>query len=293
MIEESSSAEPRLSSMQMAWLQEMGIDRQLLARFRRSAEITAAAWSTAGERVSHDVSPMAAPPLVDPPTLVPTRTLLKVPGHPGREASSVSAVEAGAGAGPRAVAHDWAALQIQVANCEACSLCTNRRQAVFGAGVADSPAWMVIGEAPGEQDDRDGRPFQGRAGILLGAMLAAAGVDAEAQVFYANLVKCRPLGNRTPRLDEVNACLPYLQRQIALLKPQRILVLGKLAAQALVGKDDDFESLRGTVHVFRSETGVDIPLVATYHPAFLLSRPQHKAHAWRDLSLARSCLVSQ
>ena len=292
MVEESSLAEPRLSAMQMAWLQEMGIDRQMLARFRRSAEMTAAARPAVGEAVSRDASRTAAEPLIDPPTLVSTGTLLKIPAHPGRDASSIPAT-AGDSASSRAVARDWGALQIQVANCEACSLCTNRRQAVFGAGAADAPAWMVIGEAPGEQDDRTGRPFQGRAGILLEAMLAAVGVDTGSQVFYANLVKCRPLGNRTPRPDEVKACLPYLQRQIALLNPQRILVLGKLAAQALVGKDDDFESLRGTVHLFRSETGADIPLVATYHPAFLLSRPQHKAHAWRDLSLARACLISQ
>jgi DNA polymerase len=147
---------------------------------------------------------------------------------------------------------------------------------------------MLIGEAPGEQDDRVGLPFQGSAGVLLRAMLETVGVGADASVFMTNLIKCRPLGNRTPRAEEIAACQPYLLRQIELLQPVRILALGRLAAQALLGADADLERLRGKVHVLESETGRQIPLIVTYHPASLLSRPQHKANAWRDLHLALS-----
>src|SRR3546814_8254779 len=147
---------------------------------------------------------------------------------------------------------------------------------------------MIIGEAPGDFDDRAGLPFQGKAGVLLQAMLASIVLEADASVFMTNLVKCRPLGNRTPRPDEIAACKPYLQRQIALLKPQRILALGRLAAQAVLEVDAELDALRGQVHQVRSESGQEIPLVATHHPAALLMRPQHKADAWRDLNLARS-----
>ncbi|HEY9572652.1 MAG TPA: uracil-DNA glycosylase, partial [Pusillimonas sp.] len=165
---------------------------------------------------------------------------------------------------------------------------TGRSQTVFGSGASHAPQWMLIGEAPGDFDDRAGLPFQGKAGVLLQAMLASIGLEADASVFMTNLVKCRPLGNRTPRPDEIAACKPYLQRQIALLKPQRILALGRLAAQAVLEVDAELDALRGQVHQVRSESGQEIPLVATHHPAALLMRPQHKADAWRDLNLARS-----
>lgn len=189
------------------------------------------------------------------------------------------------------VAREWGALQAQVAACEACGLCAKRRQAVFGAGAVQAPRWLVVGEAPGEQDDRHGEPFQGRAGTLLQAMLRAAGVVPDQPVYYTNIVKCRPVGNRTPEPEEIQACLPYLRRQIALLAPAGIVALGRLAAQALLETEADFESLRGQVHRLRKEDGGEVPLVVTYHPALLLSRPQHKGGAWRDLNLLRAVLA--
>jgi DNA polymerase len=149
---------------------------------------------------------------------------------------------------------------------------------------------MVIGEAPGQQDDRVGLPFQGRAGVLLDAMLGAVGIQTGTAVYFSNLIKCRPLGNRTPTPQEAAACLPYLQRQIDILQPRAILVLGKLAAQSLLGLDTDLDEIRGRIHHLRTESGRQIPVVATYHPASLLSRSQHKADAWRDLNLARSAI---
>jgi DNA polymerase len=188
------------------------------------------------------------------------------------------------------VAQEWGALQAQVAACEACGLCAKRRQAVFGAGAVQAPRWLVVGEAPGEQDDRHGEPFQGRAGTLLQAMLRAAGAVPDQPVYYTNIVKCRPVGNRTPKPEEIQACLPYLRRQISLLAPAGIVALGRLAAQALLETEADFESLRGQVHRVRKEDGGEVPLVVTYHPALLLSRPQHKGGAWRDLNLLRAVL---
>jgi DNA polymerase len=149
---------------------------------------------------------------------------------------------------------------------------------------------MIVGEAPGDHDDRVGLPFQGRAGELLRAMLASVGVQPDTPVFYTNIVKCRPLGNRTPEAAEIAACMPFLKRQIDLLQPQRILALGRLAAQALLGVDADLEALRKKVHHVRDESGRLIPMVATYHPASLLLRAHHKADAWADLNLARSVL---
>ncbi len=186
--------------------------------------------------------------------------------------------------------NDLTALQSHIAVCQACELYTGRSQAVFGTGPQHHVEWMLIGEAPGENDDRVGLPFQGRPGVLLQSMLASIAVMPESGVFFTNLIKCRPLGNRTPKPEEIAACLPNLQRQIALLRPMRILTLGKLAAQALLGTDAQLEELRGRVHHIRSETGQEIPLVATYHPATLLLRPQHKADTWQDLNLLRSIL---
>lgn len=159
---------------------------------------------------------------------------------------------------------------------------------MFGMGATQRPAWMIIGEAPGGQDDRVGLPFQGKAGALLQAMLASVGVQADTPVFYTNIVKCRPLGNRTPEAGEIAACMPFLKRQIELLQPQRILALGRLAAQALLGVDAELETLRQKVHHVPDESGGLVPMVATYHPASLLLRSHHKADAWADLNLARS-----
>ncbi|NYT51629.1 uracil-DNA glycosylase, partial [Parapusillimonas granuli] len=162
-----------------------------------------------------------------------------------------------------------------------------RRAAVGGQFSTHFPEFLVAQQ----QDDRAGLPFQGKAGVLLQAMLAAAGLDGET-AFYTNLVKCRPLGNRPPTPEEVQACMPYLRRQIALAKPRHVLALGGWAAQALLGMEGELDTLRGAVHAIRTETGEEASVVVTYHPAALLLRPQHKADAWRDLSLLRSLVAA-
>ncbi|CAM3746115.1 Type-4 uracil-DNA glycosylase [Bordetella sputigena] len=181
---------------------------------------------------------------------------------------------------------DMASLRERVLECTACGLCRGRRQAVFGMG-AEQARWLVVGEAPGEQEDRQGLPFVGRSGQLLDAMLAAVGMGRDRDVYIANVIKCRPPGNRNPKPEEIAACRPYLMRQIALLKPQRILVLGRFAAQTLLETDAAIGSLRGRVHALKTDAG-EIPMVVSYHPAYLLRSPGEKARAWQDLRLAAS-----
>jgi uracil-DNA glycosylase len=195
------------------------------------------------------------------------------PPPPVVEAPSVGAAE------PAPL--DWESLQAKVAACAACDLHRGRTQTVFGTGDRNA-RWMVVGEAPGAEEDRQGEPFVGRAGQLLNAMLAAAGAPRE-RVYIANTLKCRPPDNRDPKTDELAACRAFLDRQIALVEPELILVVGRIAAQTLLASDKPIGKLRGTVHRY-GERGT--PLVATYHPAYLLRSPGQKRRAWDDLKLA-------
>ena len=185
------------------------------------------------------------------------------------------------GADPGVSDLDWDALQGRVAQCTRCVLHGSRTHTVFGVGNR-SADWLVIGEAPGRDEDLQGEPFVGRAGQLLNAMLRAIGLERE-QVYIANILKCRPPNNRDPQPDEVLSCQPYLMRQIALLQPRIILALGRVAAQNLLRTDTPIGKLRGRVHQI---DGVSIPVVATYHPAYLLRSPAEKRKAWQDLQFA-------
>jgi DNA polymerase len=180
---------------------------------------------------------------------------------------------------------NWDELARVVSGCQACDLYRQRTQAVLGVGNREAD-WLIIGEAPGEQEDIQGEPFVGRAGRLLDNMLLAMGLDRKA-VYIANVVKCRPPRNRDPRPEEVAACLGYLQRQIALIQPKIILVVGRIAAQNLLKTEDPVGRLRGKLHRL---PGTDIPLVVSYHPAYLLRKPVEKAKAWEDLKLALSVM---
>lgn len=193
-------------------------------------------------------------------------------------------------AGPLPVAQlDWDDLAARVAGCTACPLHEGRTQTVFGVGdrAAD---WLVVGEAPGAEEDRRGEPFVGRAGELLDAMLAALGLARGDGVYIANILKCRPPNNRDPRPEEVTTCSPYLRRQIELIHPGIILAVGRVAANDLLGKEARLGELRGRVH-HHPETGT--PIVVTYHPAYLLRTPADKARAWADLKLARRTLAER
>ena len=180
----------------------------------------------------------------------------------------------------------WDALAEAVALCTACKLSTTRTQG--GLGVGDRHAdWLIIGEAPGADEDARGEPFVGEAGKLLDAMLAAINLQRGNNVYITNVLKSRPPGNREPEPDEIAACRPYLLAQIELIQPRLILALGRVAAQSLLDTDETVGHLRGRVHPFQG-----VPLVVTYHPAYLLRKLSDKARAWEDLCLARRTFAS-
>ncbi len=182
----------------------------------------------------------------------------------------------------------WEALVASIASCTACKLCETRTNTVPGVGDR-SPAWMVVGEAPGENEDKSGEPFVGKAGQLLDAMLAAVGKKRGDGVYIANVIKCRPPGNRNPEPDEIAACAPYLDRQIALAQPKLILASGKFAAQTLLKSDDTVGAMRALPAASAQRAG--LPIVVTYHPSYLLRSPLEKAKAWDDLMKAKALVA--
>ena len=181
---------------------------------------------------------------------------------------------------------DWPALKQRVEGCTDCRLRASCRQTVFGVGD-ERASWMLIGEAPGADEDRLGEPFVGQAGRLLDNMLAALGLARGTDVYIANVLKCRPPGNRNPQPDEVSQCSPYLLRQIGLIQPRLIVAMGRFAAQTLLNTDASIASLRGKVHRYAG-----VPLVVTYHPAYLLRNLPDKAKAWVDLRFAARTIAA-
>jgi DNA polymerase len=250
-----------MSSLRNAYLDVLGIDRW----------VPRDAVDERAETVELPAPPAAV-------TGTPPATASVVATAPAARDRPVSRYERGP------LATDWVGLRAQVAGCTACDqLCKTRTQTVFGVGNTQAE-WLVIGEAPGAEEDRQGEPFVGRAGQLLNAMLLAIGLPRET-VFIANVLKCRPPGNRDPRPEEVSNCLPFLSRQIALLKPKIMLAVGRIAAQNLLATDAPLARLRGKLHRFGE---ADTPLVITYHPAYLLRTPADKRKAWEDLKFARA-----
>lgn len=251
-------------------------------------------WLRRGVEGSHAVG--ALPPGVTPTTFVKS----EVRGEVNNVTQNEVQTEAQSGAPvdlidppqmspasdrPAAIARmPWAELADTVAQCSACPLGLTRRQAVFGAGVSDAP-WLLVGEAPGEDEDASGMPFVGASGHLLDNMLRAAGVSREHETYITNTVKCRPPASRRPEPGEVHQCAPHLERQIALLRPRLILALGAVAAQSLLATDAPVGSLRGRVHVGRFGDR-EIPVIVTFHPAYVLRKLSEKASAWADLCLA-------
>lgn len=174
---------------------------------------------------------------------------------------------------------DWDGLRAAVKDCTRCKLCPTRTQTVFGVGV-ENASLMVVGEGPGADEDAQGEPFVGRAGKLLDEMLKSIGRSRKDNVFIANVVKCRPPGNRDPEADEAEACRPFLERQIQLVQPRLIVALGRIAAQRLLQTDEPLARLRGPIHSYGPGK---TPLFITYHPAYLLRSPREKAKSWDDL----------
>jgi DNA polymerase len=181
---------------------------------------------------------------------------------------------------------DWEELKAAVAGCTACAIRATCTQTVFGVGD-ERAEWLLVGEAPGAEEDRLGEPFVGQAGKLLDNMLAAIGLKRGANVYIANVLRCRPPGNRNPSPEEVANCTPYLLRQIALIRPRLILAMGRVAVQSLLGTEASITSLRGRVHRYAG-----VPLIVTYHPAYLLRNLPDKAKAWADLVFAVRTMAS-
>ena len=220
-----------------------------------------------------------APRRASPPTFQPAD---------GATAPLVSQPASRAAAGSIA-SLDWDGLQAAVADCRACGLCEQRKQAVLGVGDRQ-PDWLFVGEGPGADEDEQGEPFVGQAGKLLDAMLSAVDVARGRVVYIGNAVKCRPPGNRTPEAAEMAACRPYLERQIQLLQPKLIVLLGRAAVHSVLGLERPLGALRGRRHEYQLD-GRAIPVVVTYHPAYLLRNLTDKALAWEDLCFARRLLA--
>lgn len=196
--------------------------------------------------------------------------------------------EDGAAGPPPVATLDWDALKARVAECQACDLCKSRKQTVFARGD-EKADWMIIGEAPGADEDRMGEPFVGRAGKLLDEVLYAAGLPRNS-AYIANILKCRPPGNRDPKPEEAALCEAYLQRQIALVQPKLILCVGRIAAQNLLKTEQSTGRLRGKLHQFGDAR---IPVVVTYHPSYLLRQPREKRKVWDDLKLAMQTMAER
>ena len=180
---------------------------------------------------------------------------------------------------------DWPMIESQVSNCKKCSLHKGRNNTVFGDGNRNSD-WFFIGEAPGKDEDLQGKPFVGRAGRLLSEVIFSMGLSRE-DVFIANILKCRPPDNRDPMPEEVQQCFPYLEKQIELVKPKIIVAVGRIAAHSLLGTDLPMSKLRGKIHGFGPS---EIPTLIIYHPAYLLRSPSQKKKVWEDLQLVNDFL---
>ncbi len=255
-------------------------------------------WRLRGAEPVEDVVPEAPAfvpelvpePVVDAPVVAPTPPRQPVPlarfAPPVAvpvEAPADEPVRRAAPAGDLA-GLGWDDLEARIRECDACALCKRRKQAVPGVGDRQAD-WLFVGEGPGAEEDERGEPFVGQAGRLLDNMLASIGIARGNDVYIGNAVKCRPPNNRTPETDELAACFPYLERQIALIKPKLIVALGRPAAQALLNQEVRIAAARGKLFAFG-----DIPVVVTYHPAYLLRNLADKAKAWEDLCFARATM---
>jgi DNA polymerase len=254
------------------------------------------AWRQRGPGEAQTLSGADAgvsPPVPAPEPSLPQRTTPASNQKADMPKKFPSPLAPPAPAAPRAVPADWEGLKPAVAGCTQCKLCTTRTNTVFGVGLQSSPL-MVVGEGPGADEDAQGEPFVGRAGKLLDEMLRAIGRSrkesaADRAVYIANVVKCRPPGNRDPEPDEVEACRPYLDQQIRLVKPRLIVALGRIAAQRLLSTDAPLSKLRGPLYEYGPE---HTPLLITYHPAYLLRSPGEKAKSWADLKRVHQFLAT-
>ena len=285
---------PQLDARQRAMLAEMGV-RVWAPKPPPAvtAEPPAVAPSVAAP--ARAAAPATPPPTAAAPVAAPAAS--RAPATPAARpvpAPAAAPLAAAAPLGPRPAGidtMDWPALQAAVAGCEACGLCRSRKNTVFGVGDTQAD-WMVIGEAPGENEDLQGEPFVGAAGQLLDNMLRAVGRSrsgsGQQAAYIANVLKCRPPANRNPQPQEVAQCEPYLARQVALVQPKVIIAMGRFAVQSLLQTSEPIGRLRGQVHRYQG-----VPVIVTYHPAYLLRTPGDKGKAWADLCLAMETVAAE
>jgi len=293
-IEPDTSFVPQLDARQRAMLAEMGV-RVWAPKPRPIAEpldeavagpTPTAAQAPASVAPVQKTAPgaVAQRPTERAPAVVPVARPVAGPAPVPAQAESYGTRPAGV------ETMDWPALQAAVADCRACGLCQGRTNTVFGVGDTQSD-WMVVGEAPGENEDRQGEPFVGAAGQLLDNMLHAVGRSRAGEgkkgAYIANVIKCRPPANRNPQPAEVAQCEPYLARQVALVQPKVIIAMGRFAVQSLLKTADPIGRLRGQVHRYEG-----VPVIVTYHPAYLLRTPTDKGKAWADLCLGMETVAS-
>lgn len=263
---------PQLDARQRAMLAEMGV--RVWAP-KPVPPATAVAVEPAPRAVADTPPPVAAPARPAPVTAAPAP--INPPMAPAEPAlpSHVDRM-------------DWPELRETVATCQACGLCKGRKNTVFGVGDVQTD-WMIVGEAPGENEDLQGEPFVGAAGQLLDNMLRAVGRSRQGEgaqgAYIANVLKCRPPANRNPQPEEVARCEPFLVRQVGLVKPKVIVAMGRFAVQSLLKTTEPIGRLRGRVHRYEG-----VPVIVTYHPAYLLRTPGDKGKAWADLCLAMETL---
>ena len=282
----------RWSERQVAMLGEMGIRLWTPPAAAPDEPVSSEVLVEAAVPIPASVPPAAARPAARGSAIPQSKP-------PSAQPEGATAVLRNRPAGIEAM--DWESLRETVAACTACKLCRGRTQTVFGVGHPRAH-WMIVGEAPGEQEDLQGEPFVGKSGQLLDNMLRALGLgrradapgadrdtvgDPARQVYIANTLKCRPPGNRNPEPDELAQCEPFLVRQIQLVQPRIILAMGRFAVQSLLRTNEPIGRLRGRVHRYH-----DVPLVVTYHPAYLLRNLEDKARAWDDLCLAAETAAS-
>ena len=281
------------SERRIAMLREMGITAWDLRSDGAALEAADPAVAAPGDDAllpeALDEAPSSPTPLRQLAEALPTDVTRRPQAAADVQAATVSPAAAQAGRAQHIAALDWPALRSAVAACTACKLCEGRRNTVFGVG-SEQADWMIIGEAPGETEDRQGEPFVGQAGRLLDNMLRAIGLTRasstpDKQVFIANVLKCRPPNNRNPQPEEIARCEPFLRRQVELVQPKIILAMGRFALQTLLQTDEPVGRLRGRVHRYQG-----VPVVVTYHPAYLLRNLPEKARAWEDLCLALDTL---
>jgi uracil-DNA glycosylase len=293
-----------VTPLQKAWLTQMGVDlpwivvksqtpeAKFLSEQQRASPVQSHEQERTDSRFLQASDGVNTQMLTASESLEPTDAIKHAPPRLVEITQDVELVESSSS--QEIASYDLTQIAQAVAQCQRCSLCQTRHHAVVGQGV-DRPDLMVIGEAPGEQEDLQGKPFVGRSGQLLDNMLKAIGQGRSSTTYITNVVKCRPPGNRNPHEQEIAACSAYLARQIELLAPKAVLAMGRFAAHALLKTEAPLQQLRQSTHQIarhpHNSGDLSLPVVVTYHPAYLLRRPIDKRLAWEDLKRLRSVLI--